>query len=322
MILAAITTHKRMPNMVERALKSVIVQTYTDWNLVVVDDSPPDWEFRDDVRKMVEGYAEKDSRIRYVAHDRNYGAQRARNNALKIADEEGFEFIAYLDDDDEWLPEKLEKQFARLNECDENTALVYCFCYYVDDETGKISAFKYGKFLEGYIHDELMLGNFIASVFPLVRVKCLIEIGKFNEEMVSHQDYDMWIKLSEHYKFVCLPEPLAKYHIHNGEHIGSTIRGIKGRKQIISKNKAYLEAHKYAYWAQLKGLMYMYMWNGEKKKSFMTWLKMLSLQPLRVIDNTYLVIDMLISITLKAWLKRKHPGLFNKLKRLKQKLKG
>ena len=85
MILAAITTHKRRPEMVGRALRSVIAQTFTDWNCVVVDDSPADWPLRDDVRKMVEGYARQDSRIRYVAHGRNYGAQRARNTALSIA---------------------------------------------------------------------------------------------------------------------------------------------------------------------------------------------------------------------------------------------
>ena len=85
MILAAITTYKRMPDMLERAMKSVISQTYTDWDLVVVDDSPADWEFRGDVRKMVESYAANDKRIRYIANDRNYGAQRSRNTALEIA---------------------------------------------------------------------------------------------------------------------------------------------------------------------------------------------------------------------------------------------
>ena len=85
MILAAITTCRREPAMVERAVKSVIAQTYRDWNLVVVDDSPADYEFREGVRKMVEGYASQDSRISYVAHDRNYGANHARNTALKIA---------------------------------------------------------------------------------------------------------------------------------------------------------------------------------------------------------------------------------------------
>ena len=85
MILAVITTCRRAPAMLERAMKSVIAQTYKDWDMVVVDDSPNDYEFRKDVRKMVEGYAAQDSRIHYVAHDQNYGAQRARNTALKFA---------------------------------------------------------------------------------------------------------------------------------------------------------------------------------------------------------------------------------------------
>ena len=85
MILAAITTCRRAPDMVERAVKSVIAQTYKDWELVVIDDSPSDYELREDVRKMVEGYAAQDSRIRYVAHDKNYGVSKARNTALKIA---------------------------------------------------------------------------------------------------------------------------------------------------------------------------------------------------------------------------------------------
>lgn len=84
-VLAAITTHKRKPEMVDRAIKSVVAQTYTDWDLVVVDDSPCDYEFRDDVRKMVGEWSRRDSRIRYIPHDKNYGVSHARNTALKIA---------------------------------------------------------------------------------------------------------------------------------------------------------------------------------------------------------------------------------------------
>ena len=134
MILAAITTCRREPAMVERALRSVIAQTCQEWECVVVDDSPAEYELRDEVRKMVEGYAAQDGRIRYVPHDKNYGAQRARNTALGIAVDGGYEFIAYLDDDDEWLPEKLEKQLARFSECGEDTALVYCHQYIIITE--------------------------------------------------------------------------------------------------------------------------------------------------------------------------------------------
>ena len=85
MITAVITTCKRKPEMVERALKSVLAQTYTNWNLIVVDDSPADYEFRDGVKQMVNTYAQNDSRIKYVQHEKNFGACKARNTALDIA---------------------------------------------------------------------------------------------------------------------------------------------------------------------------------------------------------------------------------------------
>ena len=85
MILAVITTCRRKPEMVERAIKSVVAQTYKDWDLVVVDDSPADYEYRYDVRRMCEGWAKKDSRISYLQQDKNYGVSHARNTALKIA---------------------------------------------------------------------------------------------------------------------------------------------------------------------------------------------------------------------------------------------
>ena len=198
MILAAITTHKRRPEMVGRALRSVIAQTFTDWNCVVVDDSPADWPLRDDVRKMVEGYARQDSRIRYVAHGRNYGAQRARNTALSIANNThgggGYdEYIGYLDDDDEWLPEKLEKMYARFQECGEDTGLVYCrgFSVCQDPRTGKEYLIR-GKprpSFEGNVYGRMMLGDFVGTFSnPLMRTKYLVQAGGMDENVVNRDD--------------------------------------------------------------------------------------------------------------------------------------
>lgn len=321
LILAAITTHKRPPEMVERALKSVIAQTYTDWNLVVVDDSPADWELRDDVMKMVEGYGENDSRIRYVAHDRNYGAQRARNTALKIACDEGFEFIAYLDDDDEWLPEKLSKQLAKFQEYDDDTAVVYCLYYYVNEEKGIMNVPEYFRILDGYVYDEMMLGDFIGSVFPLARTKSLIDVGGFDESLEANQDYDMWTRTAERYKFACVPEPLAKLHRYDGEHIWSDMRKpIKGHERLLEKYKDYFSSHKYACWKMVTSLMHMYRENGETRKSLMMWLKSVSLQPGRVGANIWNLINILYPF--REWLRKKNPELFYKLRRIKRKLEG
>lgn len=123
-VTAVITTYKREPEIVKRAIDSVLAQTYKHINIVVVDDSPADYELRDSVEKLVlDHFAE--ANITYVQHERNLGACAARNTGLSLVNSE---FVAFLDDDDEWLPEKIEKQVKKFRECDELTALVYCGC--------------------------------------------------------------------------------------------------------------------------------------------------------------------------------------------------
>ena len=284
LILAAITTHKCPPEMVERAVKSVIAQTYTDWNLVVVDDSPADWELRDDVRKMVEGYGENDSRIRYVAHDRNYGAQRARNTALKIACDEGFEFIAYLDDDDEWLPEKLSKQLAKFQECGENTALVYCWSYVADDSSGHSAYVKPYVCLSGNTLHALLQENFIGSTsFPLIRAKYLAEVGGFDEEFEAAQDYDAWLRLAERFEVACVSEPLVVYHMHGGDNIQKSMtKRLNGIKSFMKKYGHLLKKDKYIYWSNLLSLSKLCFHCGEYKESVKAWVKAVSICPFRI----------------------------------------
>ena len=296
MILAAITTCKRKPEMVERAVKSVIAQTYRDWNLVVVDDSPSDYEFRDDVRKMIEGYAAQDSRIRYVPHDQNYGAQRARNTALKIANNTDglgghYEFIAYLDDDDTWKPEKLEKQLAKFNEHDEDFGVVYCWTCWVYDETG-IRYFKKHPVREGRVFDDLIVRDFVGGMFPLVRTKYLKQIGGFDEELQARQDTDIWLRLAECCSFACVPEHLAELHRYRGEHIWSNVaKPISGTKRLIDKNIAYLKEHKIAYWVNLYDLAILYGNNREYKNFLKTWLKVVSLRPFAVFINLWTIFE-------------------------------
>ena len=224
MILAAITTCRRAPYMLERALKSVIAQTYSDWNLVVVDDSPADYALRDDVRKMVEAYAEHDSRIRYVPHETNKGVSAARNTALKIAEEAGiYEYIAYLDDDDEWLPEKLQRQITKFNECGENVGLVYCG-FYLCDDVQHTSREVRKAFAGDNIRDELMRRNAVGSPScVLVRTKCLSEAGGFDIELASGiEDWDMWMRIAEHYDAAYVDMPLVNYYLGHSQRTEAT----------------------------------------------------------------------------------------------------
>src|SRR5688572_26839751 len=96
-VSVVIPTHNR-PLMLRRAIDSVLAQTYQDFEIIVVDDGLR--ERSDNVVKLFE-----DDRIRYISHEQEHGAPAARNTGIKNSNGE---LIAFLDDDDEWLPQKLE----------------------------------------------------------------------------------------------------------------------------------------------------------------------------------------------------------------------
>ena len=328
-VLAAITTHKRKPEMVERALKSVVAQTYTDWDLVVVDDSPADYEFRDDVRRMVEEWSRKDSRIRYVAHDKNYGAQRARNTALKIASDEGYEFIAYLDDDDEWLPEKLDRQLQRFKECNNNTGLIYCNGFFCNE---KYKTRYDPLILEGNIYSKMFLfrrsaiGTFTS---PLIRTEYLQKIGGMDERLPGKQDYDTWLRLTEHYEIAYVNEILYLKHneMHGDQISKDPYKYIEALGQIFRKHESYLNQHKDLCRAFLKKYMNTCMRAGEYKKCLSLWYKLVLMQPMKIFSSIWLIIDVMIVhrvifLPLRSMLRRMNTNIFYKLRNIKRKIKG
>ena len=131
LVTAVITTHKRPPEIVERALKSILIQTYKNIEIFVVDDSPAEYELRSAVKNMVESYADRN--VTYIAHKKCMGACAARNTGLEAANGE---FIGYLDDDDEWFPIKIEEQLKGFDS--EDVALVYCGNNVFYESTGEI----------------------------------------------------------------------------------------------------------------------------------------------------------------------------------------
>ena len=326
-VLAAITTCKRPPEMVERAVKSVVAQTYTDWELVVVDDSPSDYEFRDDVRKMVEGWREKDLRIRYVPHDKNYGAQKARNTALKIALDEGYEFIAFLDDDDEWLPGKLEKQLRRFKECNENTALVYCNGIVCDE---KYKTRYDPLIIEGNVYSEILIHDVIGTFTnPLIHTECLQNIGGMDEDLPGKQDYDTWLRIAERYEIACINEVLyMKHNETHGEQISQNAdKYLEAIGKIFRKHESYLNQHKDICRVFLKIYMNSCIRAGEYKKCLSLWLKVISMQPVKIFSNIWLIMDTMIVrpmifLPLKSTLRVINTDIFYKLRYMKRKLKG
>lgn len=234
----------------------------------------------------------------------------------------GYEFIAYLDDDDEWLPEKLEKQLARLEECGEDTGLVYCNSRVLNDNTGLMRDINNPGY-EGNIHDRLMLENMVGSAsFTMLRTKAFADVGDWDEEFESCQDWDMWIRITKQYNVAFVNEQLVNYHIHNSGNIGDSVdRYIQGLERILSKNWTYYVDHKYAHWKSLQYISRIYCGGGYYKKSFRAFFKAVVLQPLRLWEN-FRAICYIVKRIIKDLMKRYSPKMFYALKGLKQKLKG
>ena len=283
MISVIITTYKREPSLIIRALHSVLSQTYKDIEIIVVDDSPADYPNRKDVEKAVYDCQKEngDIAISYIQHERNCGACAARNTGMNHANGE---YIAFLDDDDEWLPEKLEKQFHVIHLSD--AALVYCGRICRNDISGK-SVVENNKYYKGRVFTQLLYSNFIGSTsFPLLKTDCLKQIGGFDEKMQSAQDYDVWLRIAKNKQIDYVAEPLVVYHEHDGEQITTNPqKKINGLERLNAKYQNQLSADNMLYWKRNIVLIPYYIENGEKKKGFRIWLNCVKKRPLAIIDN-------------------------------------
>ncbi len=182
------------------SIQSVLAQTYTNWELIIVDDCSTD-----NTDEMVA--AIEDARIRYLKNDKNSGAAVSRNRALKEA---RGRWIAFLDSDDLWLPEKLEKQIAFMEAND------YHFSYtdYVEiDEasnltgvhvTGPKRITRTGMY--NYCWPGCLTVMYDANVVELIQIA---DIRKNN-------DYAMWLKICKKAECYLLSDKLAKYRKRSG----------------------------------------------------------------------------------------------------------
>ena len=291
MVSAIITTYKREPSIVLRAMDSILAQTYRDLEIIVVDDSPSDFPARADVRAAVEKRKEDNPEIdiTYIAHPMNMGACVARNTGLETAKGE---FVAYLDDDDEWLPDKIEKQMHAMLKT--KAALVYCGNLSQNDQTGSCRESK-KVYIKGNVFKKLLYNNFIASTsYPLIRKDCLKAVGGFDPKMQSAQDYDVWLRLAEKYEVDYVAEPLVLYHEHDGERITTNpLKKINGLERINQKYADYLEADRKLWRNRNIGIAQYYGLKGEKKKALALWWKCVCKCPELIKENTicfYLII--------------------------------
>jgi glycosyltransferase involved in cell wall biosynthesis len=203
-VSVVIPTYNR-PDLLSRAIESVLDQTYTDFECLVVDDASPA-----DSSSVVTGF--DDDRLKYFEHETNQGASAARNTGIEQADGE---YIAFLDDDDEWLPTKLEKQVGLFHDQSDDVGLIYSWMNY-KKQSGEL-IYKYEPTHNGYIFPHVLDGQRIGSCSTLVvRTKVARQVDGFDEDLPRGNDGDFIRRVSREYKIEFVPEILVNYYVEHG----------------------------------------------------------------------------------------------------------
>jgi glycosyltransferase involved in cell wall biosynthesis len=170
----------------------------------------------------------------------NSGAPVARNTGIQMA---SCEWIALVDDDDEWFPQKLEKQWSLIQGSDEpKLGLVYTWAKAVG--VNGLSSYESKAIERGDVRRALLTTNFIMSASVLVRKEAMLRSGLFDDSMPSCQDWDMWVRLAmAGYNFDVVDEILTIYHRHGGESIGLGGRARLGYYVFLRKHATSIFKH-------------------------------------------------------------------------------
>lgn len=256
-------------NMIRRAIESVTLQTFNDWELIVVDDASTD-----NTEGIIRTYLEDDQRIRYYKHKKNHGGGAARNSGIKMSNGR---YIAFLDDDDRWYPEKLRLQY-HYSQNHPDAGFIYAGFSYIDYETEKIIKSVSPQY-QGNVSSVILKNNIIGSPTPLIKKECFAQAGLFDEKLNSCQDWDMWIRISQHCFFAYVKEYLAAVTMH-GTQISSNLSSkIDSRKKLFNKYFDFIKENKSILSYHYKRLGLLYSLNHSPVQAITNLLHAFLLQP-------------------------------------------
>jgi len=226
LVSVIIPTYNRA-DLLSRAVKSVLSQSYRDLECIIVDDASTD-NTEDIVREL------DDERMVYIRHERTRGNAATRNTGIQHA---SGVYIALLDSDDEWLPGKLAKQVALMEASPELVGVVHCMHYARYANPNRQVEIKGPASFVGDVYPQLLRGqcpSIMSSV--LIKRECFDTCGILDEHLPSFVDYDLWLRVSQKYHFACVPEFLTIVYQHEGSRQSKDMTPRKaGLERILSK---------------------------------------------------------------------------------------
>lgn len=232
-VTAVITTYKRKWASIVRAIESILNQTMPVYEILLVDDNNADSPYSEDIRKEV---ARLD-RVRYVPMVKNGGVAAARNKG--IAEARG-DLIAFLDDDDEWAPEKVAVQVG-LFEQNPDLGIAFVTGRVINEDTGEqYFNWQHEVFKEEPSYFDMLYTDYVGSAsVPMIRLAALKDVGGFIQvNQPAVEDYELWIRIARKYAVKGVKDVLFIKHTDSNEHVsGSLVKVGRGFRNIYALNR-------------------------------------------------------------------------------------
>ena len=205
------------------SIRSVQAQSWPDWEIVLVNDGSTD-----DTAAVAAQFS--DSRIRYIYQD-NQGLSAARNTGIRAAQGR---YLAFLDSDDEWEPDFLEKCVQAL-ESNPSLAGVYTRNIFIDQD-GQVLPHIGGEMVApAAFRNRTLEGGYFPPNSVLVATAVVRELGLFDITLTSEEDWDLWLRISERYTMQAIAQPLARYRSYTGSMSTNAARMHANRIAVLTK---------------------------------------------------------------------------------------
>jgi glycosyltransferase involved in cell wall biosynthesis len=225
--VSVITTVYNAEAFIEATLASLLRQSFSDFEAVIIDDGSADGS-----AEIIQRLAAADERIRFF-RQQNQGFAATVNRGLSEA---RGEFIAFLDHDDIWLPEKLQRQLERLRE-NPQAGLVTCYSALLDGEF-RHTGWRFGSHVEGEAYRQMRFCDLVAGgSVPLVRRQFVQQAGGFDTatELQGRTDWDYWLRLSRFCQFTSLDATLVGYVRRPGNYSTDYRRMLRAGVALLAK---------------------------------------------------------------------------------------